>query len=522
LDTKGPEIRTHDMENGAVELRKGDIVRISMEEVLGTKERFSVTYSGLIHDVEVGSSILLDDGLIGLEVVDKLLDKKEIVAKVLNNGVLKNKKGVNVPGVSIKLPGITEKDAADIIFGIKHGIDFIAASFVRRASDVLDIRELLEKYGATDVQIIPKIENREGVENIDEILEVSDGLMIARGDLGVEIPAEEVPIVQKRLIKKCNQFGKPVITATQMLDSMQRNPRPTRAEASDVANAIFDGTDAVMLSGETAAGQYPVEAVKMMHKIALCAEKELNHKEILSVRSKQTEHNMTDAICQSVAHTAINLDIHAVITPTESGHTARMIAKYRPKSPIIAITSNERTRNQLELVWGVYPLLGEKVPSTDEMLELSVQESLKSGLIKHGDIVVITAGVPVGEAGTTNMMKIHVVGDILLKGQGVGRKTAFGKAVIARNSQEALEKVKERSILVTYSTDREMMPAIEKCIAIVTEEGGITSHAAVVGLSLGIPVIVGAEKAVEMLKDGQEITVDAVSGIVYKGHASVL
>ncbi|MFO7341681.1 MAG: pyruvate kinase [Caldibacillus debilis] len=522
LDTKGPEIRTHDMENGAVELRKGDIVRISMEEVLGTKERFSVTYSGLIHDVEVGSSILLDDGLIGLEVVDKLLDKKEIVAKVLNNGVLKNKKGVNVPGVSIKLPGITEKDAADIIFGIKHGIDFIAASFVRRASDVLDIRELLEKYGATDVQIIPKIENREGVENIDEILEVSDGLMIARGDLGVEIPAEEVPIVQKRLIKKCNQFGKPVITATQMLDSMQRNPRPTRAEASDVANAIFDGTDAVMLSGETAAGQYPVEAVKMMHKIALCAEKELNHKEILSVRSKQTEHNMTDAICQSVAHTAINLDIHAVITPTESGHTARMIAKYRPKSPIIAITSNERTRNQLELVWGVYPLLGEKVPSTDEMLELSVQESLKSGLIKHGDIVVITAGVPVGEAGTTNMMKIHVVGDILLKGQGVGRKTAFGKAVIARNSQEALEKVKERSILVTYSTDREMMPAIEKCIAIVTEEGGITSHAAVVGLSLGIPVIVGAEKAVEVLKDGQEITVDAVSGIVYKGHASVL
>jgi pyruvate kinase len=289
-----------------------------------------------------------------------------------------------------------------------------------------------------------------------------------------------------------------------------------------VANAIFDGTDAVMLSGETAAGQYPVEAVKMMHKIALCAEKELNHKEILSVRSKQTEHNMTDAICQSVAHTAINLDIHAVITPTESGHTARMIAKYRPKSPIIAITSNERTRNQLELVWGVYPLLGEKVPSTDEMLELSVQESLKSGLIKHGDIVVITAGVPVGEAGTTNMMKIHVVGDILLKGQGVGRKTAFGKAVIARNSQEALEKVKERSILVTYSTDREMMPAIEKCIAIVTEEGGITSHAAVVGLSLGIPVIVGAEKAVEVLKDGQEITVDAVSGIVYKGHASVL
>lgn len=522
LDTKGPEIRTHNMENGAIELQAGQLIRISMEEVLGTKERFSVTYSGLINDVHIGSKILLDDGLIGLEVVDILKEENEIVTKVLNNGVLKNKKGVNVPGVSVNLPGITEKDAEDILFGIEQGVDFIAASFVRRSSDVLEIRELLEKHHATDIHIIPKIENQEGVDNIDEILEVSDGLMVARGDLGVEIPSEEVPLVQKMLIKKCNKLGKPVITATQMLDSMQRNPRPTRAEASDVANAIFDGTDAVMLSGETAAGLYPIEAVRMMHNIASRAEEALNHKQILEIRSKQTEHNMMDAICQSVAHTAINLDVAAIIAPTESGHTARMISKYRPKPPIVAVTSREKTMRQLMLVWGVYPLVGEKVQSTDEMLEMSVQESLRSGIVKHGNLVVITAGVPVGEAGTTNMMKIHVVGDVLLKGQGVGRKTAFGKVVVARNSQEALEKVTERSILVTYATDRDMIPALEKCSAIITEEGGITSHAAVVGLNLGIPVIVSARDAVSLLKDGQEITVDAINGVVYKGHASVL
>ncbi len=522
LDTKGPEIRTHNMQGGAIELKSGENIIVSMNEVEGTVEKFSITYPGLIDDVQAGSKILLDDGLIGLEVLSIDKNAGEILTKILNSGTLKNKKGVNVPGVSVNLPGITEKDTNDILFGIEQGVDFIAASFVRRTSDVLEIRQLLEENDAAHIHIIPKIENQEGVDNIDDILEVSDGLMVARGDLGVEIPAEEVPLVQKMLIKKCNALGKPVITATQMLDSMQRNPRPTRAEASDVANAIFDGTDAIMLSGETAAGLYPVEAVQTMNNIASRAEQALDHKEILTNRSKDTEHNVTDAIGQSVAHTALNLEVNAIITPTESGRTARMISKYRPKAPIVAVTSNPSVSRRLSLVWGVYPQMSVFATTTDEMLDIAVQESLNSGIVKHGDLVVITAGVPVGEAGTTNLMKIHVVGDILAKAQGIGRKSAFGKVVIAHNAQEALEKAKPGSILVTMGSDKDMVPAIEKCAALITEEGGLTSHGAVVGLNLGIPVIVGVENALNLFSEGQEITVDATRGFIYKGHASVL
>ncbi|KAB7668008.1 pyruvate kinase [Bacillus sp. B1-b2] len=522
LDTKGPEIRTNNMKDGAIELVSGNDIIVSMKEVEGTTEKFSVTYEGLIEDVQVGSKILLDDGLIGLEVTGVDNAAGEIHTKILNTGTLKNKKGVNVPGVSVKLPGITEKDANDIRFGIEQGIDFIAASFVRRASDVLEIKQLLKENNASHIHIIPKIENQEGVDNIDEILEVSDGLMVARGDLGVEIPAEDVPLVQKSLIKKCNTQGKPVITATQMLDSMQRNPRPTRAEASDVANAIFDGTDAIMLSGETAAGTYPVEAVQTMNNIASKAETALNYKEILSKRSKDSEQSITDSIGQSVAHTALNLEVKAVITPTGSGHTARMISKYRPEAPIIAVTYDGKIQRQLALVWGVYPRVSNKSESTDEMLDVAVQESVNSSIVTHGDLVVITAGLPVGEAGTTNIMKIHVIGDILAKGQGIGRKTAFGKAVIAKNAKDALEKVKQGSILVTTGTDRDMVPALEKCSALIVEEGGLTSHAAVVGLEIGIPVIVGVENATNILKDGVDITVDSRSGYVYSGHASVL
>lgn len=522
LDTKGPEIRTHNMQDGSIELKAGDNVIVSMLEVEGSVEKFSITYPGLIDDIHIGSKILLDDGLIGLEVTDINKAGREIHTKILNSGTLKNKKGVNVPGVSVNLPGITEKDTEDILFGIQQEVDFIAASFVRRAKDVLEIRQLLENNGSGHIHIIPKIENQEGVDNIDEILEVSDGLMVARGDLGVEIPAEEVPLVQKLLIKKCNALGKPVITATQMLDSMQRNPRPTRAEASDVANAIFDGTDAIMLSGETAAGLYPVEAVQTMNNIASRAEQALDHKEILSNRSKDTEHNMTDAIGQSVAHTALNLEVNAIITPTESGRTARMISKYRPKAPIVAVTSTPSVLRRLSLVWGVYPQMSIFAETTDEMLDIAVQESLNSGIVKHGDLVVITAGVPVGEAGTTNLMKIHVVGNILSRAQGIGRKSAFGKVVLAQNAQEALDKVKPGSILVTLGTEREMVPAIEKCAAVITQEGGLTSHAAVVGLNLGIPVIVGVENAMRIFTEGQEVTVDATRGFVYEGHASVL
>ncbi|WLR50193.1 pyruvate kinase [Bacillus tianshenii] len=519
LDTKGPEIRTHNMKDGEIQLEAGSEIRVSMEEVLGTKERISVTYEGLINDVHQGSKILLDDGLIELEVTGT--EGNEIIANVMNTGVLKNKKGVNVPNVSVNLPGITDKDAEDIKFGIEQGVDFIAASFVRRPSDVLEIRELLEKHNA-NIHIVPKIENREGVDNIEGILEVSDGLMVARGDLGVEIPAEEVPLVQKELIRQCNMLGKPVITATQMLDSMQRNPRPTRAEASDVANAIFDGTDAIMLSGETAAGNYPVEAVQTMRNIASKAETALAYHEILAGRSREIGKTITEAISQSVAHTALNLNVSAIVTPTESGYTARMISKYRPKAPIVAVTSNEHVTRKLALVWGVTPQLGQQSSSTDEMLEIAVQEGLHSGVVNNGDLVVITAGVPVGESGTTNLMKVHVVGDSIGRGQGIGRKSATGKVVIAKNTQEALDKAEEGCVLVTYGTDRDMMKALEKASAIITEEGGLTSHAAVVGLNLGIPVIVGVGNAVTAFKDGQEVTVDAVRGDIYNGQMNVL
>lgn len=522
LDTKGPEIRTHNMENGEVQFKTGQVVDISMTEVLGTDAMFSVTYEKLIEDVHQGSIILLDDGLIELRVLAKDEAAGKITTIVENAGVLKNKKGVNVPNVSVQLPGITEKDAQDILFGIEQEVDFVAASFVRRASDVLEIRELLEKNGGSHIQIIPKIENQEGVDNIDSIIEVSDGLMVARGDLGVEIPAEEVPLVQKSLIAKCNRVGKPVITATQMLDSMQRNPRPTRAEASDVANAILDGTDAIMLSGETAAGIYPVESVQTMHKIAERTEDSIDYRAIVSARNKETETTMTDAISQSVSYTALNLNAKAVLAPTESGNTARVISKYRPGRDIIAVTGSVQTARALTLVWGVRPIATHRVETTDEILELAVDESLRYGYVNHGDVVVITAGVPVGEAGTTNLMKVHVIGDLLARGQGIGKSTVVGKAVVARNAEEALAYDLENCILVTIGTDREMMPAIERCAGIITEEGGLTSHAAVVGLSLGVPVIVGVKDATTTIVQDQEITLDAETGVIYKGHASVL
>ncbi|WP_096202707.1 pyruvate kinase [Bacillus sp. FJAT-45350] len=520
LDTKGPEIRTQTLKEGAIELQQGEELIISMEEVIGDKERISVTYPGLVNDVQVGSKILLDDGLIGLEVIE--IEDKQLRTKILNSGTLKDKKGVNIPNVIVNLPGITDKDAEDIKFGIEQGVDFIAASFVRRATDVLEIRELLDSNNGASIHIIPKIENQEGVDNIDEILEVSDGLMVARGDLGVEIPAEEVPLVQKDLIKKCNTAAKPVITATQMLDSMQRNPRPTRAEASDVANAIFDGTDAIMLSGETAAGDYPIEAVQTMSNIAARTEQALNYKEILSKHTKESRTSITNSISQAVAHTAFNLHAAAIVTATESGYTARVTAKYRPKSPVLAVTSSEKVIRQLMLVWGVIPELGMEATTTDEMLEVAVSSSLKSGHVKHGDLIVITAGVPVGETGTTNLLKVHVIGEVIARGQGIGRRTATGKVVIGKTAEEANSKVEEGDVLVTYSTDKDMVPAFERAAAVITVEGGLTSHAAVVGLNLGKPVIVGVEQALELFEDGEEVTVDSTRGDIYRGHASVL
>lgn len=407
LDTKGPEIRTGKLKEEPIELVQDEFITLTTEEILGDKDRISITYENLPQDVEVGSTILIDDGLIGLTVVD--IQGTEIKCRVINGGPIKSKKGVNVPGVDISLPGITDKDANDILFGIEQGVDFIAASFVRKASDVLEIRQLLERNNAAHIQIISKIENQQGIDNLDEILEVSDGLMVARGDLGVEIPAEDVPLAQKKMIEKCNRVGKPVITATQMLDSMQRNPRPTRAEASDVANAIFDGTDAIMLSGETAAGRYPVESVLTMSRIAEKAESALEYHEIFIKQSNAQQTTVTEAISQAVANSALELNAKAIITSTETGYTARMVSKYRPKAPIIAVTTQDNTLRRLALNWGVTPVKGNVASSTDEMFDKAMKGGLDSGLVKEGDLVVITAGVPLGSSGSTNLVKIGQV-----------------------------------------------------------------------------------------------------------------
>ncbi|GMK38458.1 pyruvate kinase [Paenibacillus sp. CCS19] len=520
LDTKGPEIRLGKLKEEPIELEAGKAITLTTEEILGDINRIPVTYKNLPNDISEGSTVLIDDGLIGLTV--ERVEGTEIHCRIVNSGQIKSKKGVNVPGVHISLPGITEKDAADIVFGIEQGIDFIAASFVRKASDVLEIRELLEKHNASHIQIISKIENQQGVDNLDEILEVSDGLMVARGDLGVEIPAEEVPLVQKRMIEKCNRVGKPVITATQMLDSMQRNPRPTRAEASDVANAIFDGTSAIMLSGETAAGKYPVESVQTMSRIAERAEAALEYRELFVKQANAQQTSVTEAISQAVANSALDLEAGAIVTSTESGYTARMVSKYRPKSPIIAVTPNESVMRRLALVWGVVPAYGAEAETTDGMFETAVKGALATGIVGLGDTVVITAGVPVGRAGTTNLIKIHHIGELVAKGQGIGTQSAKGKVVVARTAEEAIAKTTEGSILVVVASDKEYMPAIEKAAAIVTEQGGITSHAAIIGLNLGIPVVLGIERATELLHDGMEITLYGETGVIYTGQSKVL
>ncbi|MFT9486378.1 MAG: pyruvate kinase [Tepidibacillus sp.] len=519
LDTKGPEIRTGVIGAPEVELKQDGTIILTTDEIIGDENKISITYAGLPNDVQPGSKILIDDGLIGLEVIK--IEGNEIHCRILNGGILKSKKGVNVPGVKINLPGITEKDAKDILFGIENDLDFIAASFVRKASDVLEIRKILEEHNA-DILIISKIENHEGVENIDEILQVSDGIMVARGDLGVEIPAEEVPLVQKMIIEKCNKAGKPVITATQMLDSMQRNPRPTRAEASDVANAIFDGTDAIMLSGETAAGKYPVESVATMARIAVRTEEALNYKEIYNKRSSLQQTTVTDAISQAVANTAIDLEVNAILTPTESGQTARLVSKYRPKAPIIAITPNPKVMKKLSVSWGVYPILGQQIRTTDEMITHAVDEALNAGAINQGDLVIITAGVPVGKTGTTNLIKVHLVGDIAVRGQGIGNRVVTGKVIKGKTVEEIASKMEDGAILVTYSTDKDMVSSFERAAAVVTEEGGLTSHAAVVGINLGIPVIVGAEQAYEKFEDGMIVTVDPERGYVYAGQIPMM
>ncbi|NUG66566.1 pyruvate kinase [Lactobacillus mellis] len=525
LDTKGAEIRTTDQEGGKFEAQEGATIRVSMDDQLvGNPQKIAVTYPGLYDDTHVGGHVLIDDGLVDLKITDKDKEHKELVTVVQNAGTIGSKKGVNAPGVEIRLPGITEKDTDDINFGLDHNINYISASFVRKAQDVLDIRELLEAKHMEHVQIFPKIESQEGIDNIDDILKASDGLMVARGDMGVEIPFENVPFVQKSLIKKCNALGKPVITATQMLDSMQENPRPTRAEVTDVANAVLDGTDATMLSGESANGDYPVESVAAMSKINLKTQAQLDNANTLALQrfEEYKGANATESIGESVVRAAQELGIHTIVTATNSGYTARMISKYRPSADILAITFDEETQRGLTVNWGVVPIVAQKPNTTDEMFDLATQKAQELGFAKEGDLILIVAGIPVGESGTTNLMKIQLIGSKLVKGQGVGDETVVGKAVIAHSAEEAQNKIKDQDILVVENTDKDYLPALEKASALVVENGGLTSHAAVVGIAMGIPVIVGAQDATKLIKDEEIITVDSRRGNVYRGASNSL
>ncbi|MDC2840857.1 pyruvate kinase [Limosilactobacillus mucosae] len=408
LDTKGAEIRTTVEKDGKIEFNAGDKVRISMDDSIeGTHEKIAVTYPGLYDDVHVGGHVLFDDGLIDMIIDEKDEANHELVCTVQNHGLLGSRKGVNAPGVSINLPGITEKDSSDIRFGLEQGINYIAASFVRKPEDIEDIRALLKEKNMEDVQIFPKIESQEGIDNFEAIMEVADGLMVPRGDMGVEIPAENVPLVQKKMIRRCNEMGKPVITATQMLDSMEENPRPTRAEVSDVANAVFDGTDATMLSGESANGDWPVEAVSTMARIDVKAE---NNLDLFGTETFNFDKSdVTETIGSAVAQAAKDLDIKVIVAATSSGYTARMISKYRPNADILALTFDERTERGLMINWGVQPYVVDKPADTDEMFALAAKKAVELGFAKKGDKIIVVAGVPMGTPGATNLMRVETI-----------------------------------------------------------------------------------------------------------------
>ena len=521
LDTKGPEIRLKEFKNGVEMLEAGQTFTLTTREVEGTKEICSVTYKDLPHDVHEGGTIMLDDGLIMLR-IEKVTDT-DITCTVLNSGKIKTKKGVNVPGVHLSMPYLSQKDREDIIFGIQNGFDFIAASFVRTAQDVYDIRNLLNEYDS-NIRIIAKIENREGVNNIDSILSAADAVMVARGDLGVEIDFTELPGIQKSVIDRSFSFGKPIVTATQMLDSMMVNPRPTRAEISDVANAIYDGTSAIMLSGETAAGAYPVEALKTMSAIAERTENEPHYRDERFRDAAHGQISVSDATAHAACLTARDVNAAAIVTVSESGNTARLLSKYRPTQPIIACVMNEQVQRQLSLSWGITTLLMGPAKSTDELIEMSTALAQKNGYLHNGELAVVTAGVPVGVSGTTNMIKIHMVGNCLSTGVGVGREnadltSASGKACVCRTLDEVRAKFKPGMVLVVPSTTNEMLEYVRDAAALVVEEAGLNSHAAIAGKALLKPTIVGALGACSHIRDGLDIAVDCAHGSVQRLQA---
>lgn len=516
LDTKGPEIRIGDIEGGKVELKKGQTFVLTTEDIVGNAEIVSITYKQLYKDVKPGDSILIDDGLIGMEV--QKIDGEEIVCQVKNGGFISNHKGVNVPGVELKMPFVSQKDYEDIVFAAEQDYDFIAASFTRTADDILEIRKILEEKGGQYIHIIAKIENMQGVENCEEILRVADGIMIARGDMGVEIPLEEVPVIQKKLIRMALKASKPVITATQMLDSMIKNPRPTRAETSDVANAIYQGTGAIMLSGETAAGAYPIEAVRTMARIAERTEKDIDYSREFKPRRLAERPDVTNAISHATCTTAMDLNAAAIVAVTKSGRTVGRIAKYRPSCPIIGCATHSRVCRQLSLMWGVIPVEMQEEETADDLFDHAVKLSEDKKLISRGDLVVITAGVPLGLSGTTNMLKVQVAGNTLLTGRGCNALKASGNICVCNSADDLAENFCPGDIVVVSATNNDMMPQLKDAAGIITEQGDRYSHAAIVGIALDIPVITEAKNATRILKSGTFVTMDSEQGLVYSGR----
>jgi pyruvate kinase len=513
LDTRGPEIRLRTFAGGRVQLKSGQEFTLTTEDAPGDEHGCSVTYANLPGDVRPGDAVLLDDGLVRLTVLE--CTPSSVRCRVENDGVMKDRKGVNIPGVRLSMPYLSAQDRADLLFGIEQGFDFVAASFVRSAADVRAIRGLLTEHGS-QLRIIAKIENQEGLTNLPEILSAADGLMVARGDLGVEIDFAEIPVLQKQMIARCVACGKPVITATQMLDSMMDHPRPTRAEITDVANAIYDGTSAIMLSGETAAGKYPVESVRTMNAIALRTEADINYAKRMERTEEQSGERLSIAAATAHAACTTAQDVHAdaIITVSQSGTTARLVSRFHPGTPVIACLLKEEIRRQMALYWGVTPILMPVADSTDDLVEKAVGSAEAAGLVRPGDLVVLTAGVPVGVPGTTNMIKVHAVGSVLLNGVGVGKATVTGRLCVCASPSEISSKFTPGDILVIPYTNHEMVDTVRQAAAVICEESGADSHAAALGLALNKAVIVGAAGATRTLKNGAAVSVDCGRGVV--------
>ncbi|MEO1093613.1 MAG: pyruvate kinase [Cyanobacteria bacterium J06638_28] len=517
-DLQGPKIRLGRFENGSIHLNKGDVFTLTSRSVPGSQAISSITYEPLAREVPVGSTILLDDGKVEMVVESVNPDEGDLHCRVIVGGVLSNNKGVNFPGVYLSIKALTDKDRTDLKFGLNQGVDWVALSFVRNPQDVLEIKELIANAGKR-VPVIVKIEKHEAIEQMDAILSLSDGVMVARGDLGVELPAEDVPILQKRLIATANRLGIPVITATQMLDSMASNPRPTRAEVSDVANAILDGTDAVMLSNETAVGKYPVESVATMARIALRTEREKMTHEVEDVVG--APRSIPNAISQAVARIASQLNASAIMTLTKTGATARNVSKFRPETPILAVTPHVEVSRQVQLVWGVRPLVVLDFPSASQTFQSAMNVAQEKGFLREGDLVVMTAGTLQGVSGSTDLVKVDIVTAVLGHGIGIGEGSVSGRARVAQTGLDVV-KFNPGEILVVPRTSADFVDAIRRAGGIITEDEDPTGHAAVIGLRLGIPVIVGIQNATEIIRDGTILTLDTRRGLVYSGSLGAI